>query len=64
MNFAKQHIKDSEVFDVVTKLFDIVPDALKHGKVRNPWPNVDAVSFLYIIMVLKNFNSILFYLYV
>ena len=33
------------MFDVVTKLFDIVPDVLKeHGKARNPWPNVDAAS--------------------
>ena len=45
MNFGKEHIKGSEVFDVVSKLFDIVPDVLKeHGKARNPWPNVDAAS--------------------
>ena len=45
MNFGKNHITDSAVFDVVSKLFDIVPDVLKeHGKARNPWPNVDAAS--------------------
>ena len=45
MNFGKEHIKGSDVFDVVSKLFDIVPDVLKeHGKARNPWPNVDAAS--------------------
>jgi citrate synthase len=45
MNFGKNHINDSDVFDVVTKLFNIVPDVLKeHGKARNPWPNVDAAS--------------------
>ena len=33
------------VFDVVTKLFNIIPDVLKeHGKAKNPWPNVDAAS--------------------
>ena len=45
MNFGKNHINDSDVFEVVKKLFDIVPDVLKeHGKARNPWPNVDAAS--------------------
>ncbi|MEC7822417.1 MAG: citrate (Si)-synthase [Candidatus Neomarinimicrobiota bacterium] len=45
MNFGKKHIQDSEVFDVVCKLFDIVPDVLKEqGKAKNPWPNVDAAS--------------------
>ena len=41
----RDSIKGSDVFDVVSKLFDIVPDVLKeHGKARNPWPNVDAAS--------------------
>lgn len=45
MGFGKDYISDSEVFDVVTKLFDIIPDVLKeHGKAKNPWPNVDAAS--------------------
>jgi len=45
MDFGKKHIYDSEVFEVVKKLFEIVPDVLKeHGKARNPWPNVDAAS--------------------
>jgi citrate synthase len=45
MGFGKEHIQDSEVFDVVIKLFDIIPDILKeHGKAKNPWPNVDAAS--------------------
>ena len=31
--------------DVVWKIFDVVPDILKSlGKVKNPWPNVDAHS--------------------
>ena len=45
MGFGKDNIKDNEVFDVVVKLFDIIPDVLKeHGKAKNPWPNVDAAS--------------------
>ncbi|MAQ72473.1 MAG: type I citrate synthase [Candidatus Marinimicrobia bacterium] len=45
MGFGNKHIKDCDVFSVVTKLFNIVPDILKqHGKAKNPWPNVDAAS--------------------
>ena len=33
------------IFDIVNKLFKIVPPVLKeHGKAKNPWPNVDAAS--------------------
>ena len=45
MNFGESHIKDSEVFETVSRLFKIVPDILKEqGKAKNPWPNVDAAS--------------------
>jgi citrate synthase len=45
MNFGESHIKDSDVFETVKRLFRIVPDVLKeHGKAKNPWPNVDAAS--------------------
>lgn len=43
--FAMKHLPDDENFHVVGMLFDIVPGILKeHGKVKNPWPNVDAHS--------------------
>jgi citrate synthase len=43
--FAKEYIKDSDIINIVWKLFDLVPAKLKAlGKVRNPWPNVDAHS--------------------
>ena len=43
--FAEEYIKDSDVIDVVWKCFEVVPDILKGlGKVKNPWPNVDAHS--------------------
>jgi len=43
--FAKEYIKDSDIIDVVWKTFDVVPPILKSlGKVKNPWPNVDAHS--------------------
>lgn len=43
--FAKEYIKDSEIVKIVWQLFDIVPPILQGlGKVKNPWPNVDAHS--------------------
>jgi len=50
MNFGKEHIENDDVFHIVETLFDVVPEVLKkHGKAKNPWPNVDAASgaFLY-----------------
>lgn len=44
-SFAKKHLKGDRMCALVSKLYDIVPDILrKHGKVRNPHPNVDAHS--------------------
>ena len=43
--FADEYIKDSDIVGLVWQLFDLVPDILKGlGKVKNPWPNVDAHS--------------------
>ncbi|MTB53679.1 citrate (Si)-synthase [Lewinella sp. W8] len=43
--FAEQYIKDSELIETVWKIFDVVPPILQGlGKVKNPWPNVDAHS--------------------
>jgi citrate synthase len=43
--FAKKYVKDDNLVDVVNCLYDIVPPILKSlGKVKNPWPNVDAFS--------------------
>jgi citrate synthase len=44
-DFAQEYIKDSNVVDVVHKIFNVVPPILESlGKVKNPWPNVDAHS--------------------
>ncbi len=43
--FSEKHIEDDDYVKIVWQLFRVVPpilDAL--GKVRNPWPNVDAHS--------------------
>jgi citrate synthase len=43
--FAQAYIKEDPIVDVVWKIFEVVPDILKGlGKVKNPWPNVDAHS--------------------
>ncbi len=43
--FAEQYIKDSDLISTVWKIFDVVPPMLQAlGKVKNPWPNVDAHS--------------------
>ncbi len=43
--FAEEYIQGSDIVDVVWKCFDVVPEILMGlGKVKNPWPNVDAHS--------------------
>ena len=43
--FALDHFPDDEVVKIVDLLFTTIPDVLtKHGKAKNPWPNVDAGS--------------------
>lgn len=43
--FAQEYIKKSDIVEVVWKAFEVVPPILKGlGKVKNPWPNVDAHS--------------------
>jgi citrate synthase len=43
--FAQKHLPDDENFKIVRMLYDVVPPILeRHGKAKNPWPNVDAHS--------------------
>jgi citrate synthase len=43
--FAEEYIKDNDFVKIVWQLFEVVPPILKSlGKVKNPWPNVDAHS--------------------
>ena len=43
--FALKHLPDDPIFKVVSMLYEVVPPILqKHGKAKNPWPNVDAHS--------------------
>jgi citrate synthase len=43
--FAEGYIENDNIIEVVWKCFEVVPDILNNlGKVKNPWPNVDAHS--------------------
>ncbi len=43
--FAENALSDSSIVQVVWKVFEVVPEVLSSlGKVKNPWPNVDAHS--------------------
>lgn len=43
--FALAHLPDDPLFALVSTLYDVVPGVLAAtGKVKNPWPNVDAHS--------------------
>ncbi len=45
LTFGRENLPDSEVFQTVSRVYDVVPNVLKeHGKAKNPWPNVDAGS--------------------
>jgi citrate synthase len=43
--FALKHLPNFNLFKVVSLVYEVAPDVLtKHGKTKNPWPNVDAHS--------------------
>lgn len=45
MAFGKKYCADDAVFQTVSRVFDVVPDVLKQvQKIKDPWPNVDAIS--------------------
>jgi len=62
--FALKHLPNDPLFKLVSQLFDVVPKVLtKHGKTKNPWPNVDAHSGVLLVhfgMKEQNFYTVLF----
>ncbi len=62
--FAEDYITDSEVVNVVWKCFEVIPPILQGlGKVKNPWPNVDAHSGAILVhygMTHYSFYTVLF----
>ncbi|GAB4823211.1 hypothetical protein N2152v2_010257 [Parachlorella kessleri] len=62
--FAQAYMPDYDLFKLVSLLYDVVPDILTQtGKVKNPWPNVDAhsgVLLQYYNITEENFYTVLF----
>lgn len=45
MEFGKKHCSDSKIVQTVWNIYEVAPDILAGlGKIKNPWPNVDAHS--------------------
>lgn len=45
LDFAKKYIPDAPLIQLVSNVYSVIPDVLTAtGKVKNPWPNVDAIS--------------------
>lgn len=64
MEFGKNHMADDPLVNIVWGIYDVVPGILKDlGKVKNPWPNVDAHSGALLVhygMVEYEFYTVLF----
>lgn len=64
MEFGKKHMPNDPLVNTVWRIYETVPDILKElGKVKNPWPNVDAHSgalLVYYGMVEYEFYTVLF----
>jgi|TARA_B110000977_G_scaffold142580_2_gene180952 citrate synthase len=62
--FALKNLPDYPKFKLVSKLYEVVPGVLMEtGKVRNPWPNVDAhsgVLLQYYGITEENFYTVMF----
>ncbi len=45
LQFGEKYMPKDELFRLVALVYEVIPDVLtKLGKVKNPWPNVDAIS--------------------
>jgi citrate synthase len=64
MEFAKKHLADDELVKIVWLVYETVPPILEDlGKVKNPWPNVDAHSGALLVhygLVEYEFYTVLF----
>ncbi|PWU03997.1 MAG: citrate (Si)-synthase, eukaryotic [Bacteroidetes bacterium] len=62
--FAKQHIPDDPIVNTVWRVYETVPPILQSlGKIKNPWPNVDAHSGALLVhygLVEYEFYTVLF----
>lgn len=64
LEFGKKHMPDDKLCNTVWKIYETVPGILEAtGKVKNPWPNVDAHSGALLVhygMVEYEFYTVLF----
>ncbi|MFN3795225.1 MAG: citrate (Si)-synthase, eukaryotic [Chitinophagaceae bacterium] len=64
MEFGKKHMPHDKLVNTVWKIYDTVPPILQSlGKIKNPWPNVDAHSGALLVhygMVEYEFYTVLF----
>jgi citrate synthase len=64
MEFGKKHMPDDPLVQTVWNVYDTVPPILQSlGKIKNPWPNVDAHSGALLVhygMVEYDFYTVLF----
>lgn len=64
MEFAKKHCPDDAVVQTVWNVYEVAPPILENtGKIKNPWPNVDAHSgalLKHYGMVEEDFYTVLF----
>jgi citrate synthase len=64
MEFGKKHMPDDALCQTIWNIYDTVPPILQSlGKIKNPWPNVDAHSGALLVhygMVEYEFYTVLF----
>jgi citrate synthase len=64
MEFGKKHMADDPLVNTVWRVYEAVPPILQSlGKIKNPWPNVDAHSGSLLVhygMVEYEFYTVLF----
>ncbi|MGC8749225.1 citrate (Si)-synthase, eukaryotic [Hydrotalea sp.] len=64
MEFGKKHMADDKLVNTVWKIYETVPPILQSlGKIKNPWPNVDAHSGALLVhygLVEYEFYTVLF----
>ena len=64
MEFGKKHLPDDSLVKTVWNIYEAVPPVLQSlGKIKNPWPNVDAHSGALLVhfgMVEYEFYTVLF----
>ncbi len=64
MEFGKKHMPDDKLVNTVWKIYETVPPILESlGKIKNPWPNVDAHSGALLVhygLVEYEFYTVLF----